>query len=94
MADTGHISAEERAIQTQQAARLFAAMAKLPADQRIAFALHELQQLGLREIGEMTGTSAQTVWARVQRAKKEMFKQLAKNAEPRVEVSQSSGEPT
>ncbi|MBW2530808.1 MAG: sigma-70 family RNA polymerase sigma factor [Deltaproteobacteria bacterium] len=66
----GHrASAETRAITNQMVDRLYRAMESLPAKKRIAFALCELEGMGLAEVGELVGASPQTVWARVKSAR-------------------------
>jgi len=67
---------EEDAAKRQLAGLLAAELDKLGPDKRIAFALHELEGLGPTEIGEIVGASPQTVWARVESARKELRKHL------------------
>lgn len=60
----------------QQVARLYALLDSLPPDKRIAFCLYEFEGLELAEIGKLMGTSAQTIWARVESARKALVLRL------------------
>ena len=60
----------------QQISRLYAVLDTLPPQKRIAFCLHELEGVELAEIGRLMGTSAQTIWARVESVRKELLKHL------------------
>jgi RNA polymerase sigma factor (sigma-70 family) len=51
-------------------------MEHLPPRQRIAFALHDMEGLGITEIAEIVGASPQTVWARVRSARKRLRKRF------------------
>jgi RNA polymerase sigma-70 factor (ECF subfamily) len=63
------VSAEEQAMRKQMLGKLYAAMDELPPKKRIAFAMYEGEGLKLAEIAALTGTSTQTVWARVESAR-------------------------
>ncbi|MEK7706271.1 MAG: RNA polymerase sigma factor [Myxococcota bacterium] len=51
-------------------------LGELPVDKQIAYALHELEGLGVTEIGELVGASPQTIWARVSSARRALEKAL------------------
>ena len=63
-------SSEEVAMRRQDLARLYEALEHLPPKKQIAFALHEGEGLKLAEIAALTNSSPQTVWARVESARK------------------------
>ena len=72
-----HKSGEVIAIERQTMEMVHKAVAELSADLQIAFALHEIEGLGVTEIGEFVGASPQTVWARVRRARSKVLARLA-----------------
>ena len=51
---------------------LYAALDSIPLEQREAFLLHEVEGMKLREVAELTGTSINTVAARVRRTREKM----------------------
>lgn len=67
---------EHEAMDQQLARRLYDAMQHLAPVKRIAFTLHEVEGLGLTEIGELTGASPQTVRARVLSARRDIQARL------------------
>jgi len=64
--------AGDKAEQLLLGKRLYAALAKLPEEVRVAFALREIEEMELKDIAEIFETSAQTIWARVESAKKKL----------------------
>ena len=68
--------AEAKLASRQQISKLYALLDTLPADKRIAFCMHELEGLELAEIGRLMGTSAQTIWARVESVRKTLLRDL------------------
>lgn len=79
--DTVTKSPERQVMGRQLTAHLYKAMDNLNATSRIAFALHELDGLGVTEIGQMLNMSPQAVFGRVERARKQVLKQLRKLGE-------------
>lgn len=67
---------ERQADHRQQISRLYAALDTLPTDKRTAFCLYEFEGLELAEIGQLMGTSPQTIWARVESARKALVVRL------------------
>ena len=67
-------SLEERTIRRQLLGVLYAAMDRLPPNQRIAFGLHVFEGLGLTEIGSIVGASPQTIRARILSARQTVLK--------------------
>lgn len=63
----------------EAARRLYAAMAKLDAKHRIAFALAVIDGLPLSEVAQMTESSTVAVKTRVWRARRELFKRAKKD---------------
>lgn len=59
-------------------ARLFREIDKLPENQRIAFVLNKVEQLGYREISEIMDTSVPAVESLISRAKANLKKRLEK----------------
>lgn len=55
---------------------VFTAMQQLPDKQRIAFTLHDLEEMGLTEIGKIVDASPQTVRARVHAARRKVAEYL------------------
>ena len=53
-------------------AQLDAALASLPAEQRSAFVLAEIEELSYEEIAEIEGTKLGTVKSRINRAKQRL----------------------
>lgn len=69
-------SAETTLGERQQAREIFDVLATMRPDKCIAFACYELEQLNITEIGALVGASPQTVWARIQSARKEVRRKL------------------
>jgi RNA polymerase sigma-70 factor, ECF subfamily len=65
---------EENVATKQLLGHLYAALDQLPAEKRIAFVMHELEGLGLTEIGELCGESPQTIRARVASAREAILR--------------------
>ncbi len=68
LADSAHRSPERQAESAQLAARLRAALDRLPVEQREVFVLHEEAGLSLEEIGELTGVGMETAKSRLRYA--------------------------
>lgn len=62
----------------ENAAKLFKAIAKLPENQKIAFALHKLEDLSYQEVSEIMKTSVSAVESLMHRAKQNLRKILEK----------------
>lgn len=60
---------EARLMARSELRALYRAMDTLPPDQRIAFALYELEGLSLKEMASLTGAGVPTVAARLRRAR-------------------------
>lgn len=73
-APAGDPDAERRAIAREAAKRLYRVLDRLDPKQRIAFALHVIEGLPLREVADVTDTSVVAVKTRVWRARKEVNK--------------------
>lgn len=86
-AETSDPSAEILSMRAQLARQMYRAMDDLPVGMRLAFTLHEVEGLGLAEIGATLGVSPQAVWAQVQRARKRLQKHLKQ-----VRASYGAGE--
>jgi RNA polymerase sigma-70 factor (ECF subfamily) len=71
-------SPEQSTERRQRAEILYRAMDELPDKKRIAFALHEIEGLGLSEIAAMTRSSPQTIWARVESAREFLTRRLGR----------------
>lgn len=71
-------SPERRAIDRDLVRESLTALERLPAPQRIAFTLHDLEGVELTEIARLTEASVQSVWARVQAARAKLKKHLDK----------------
>lgn len=78
-ASAGGRSSEERAGDRQLLRRIWPALVALPVDKRIAFALHDLEQMSAREIGELVGCSEKTIWSRVESARRILAKKLQRS---------------
>lgn len=68
LTDASYRGPERQAESAQLAARLRAALDRLPAEQREVFVLHEETGLGLEEIGELTGVGMETAKSRLRYA--------------------------
>jgi RNA polymerase sigma-70 factor (ECF subfamily) len=66
--DGAHRGPERQAESAQLAARLRAALERLPAEQREVFVLHEETGLNLEEIGALTGVGMETAKSRLRYA--------------------------
>ena len=66
--EDAHRSPERQAESAQLAARLRAALERLPPEQREVFVLHEETGLSLEEIGELTGVGMETAKSRLRYA--------------------------
>lgn len=62
-------SSEREVVRNELAEQFEKALAKLPEKKRIAFVLHDVEGLGLAEIGELTGATPQTLSLRVRSAR-------------------------
>jgi len=71
-----HGLADDKAEEIILVRKMRTALAQLPEEMRTAFIMRELEDMDLREIAEIFGTSAQTIWARVESAKKRLRKLL------------------
>lgn len=70
-----------RVAQMREAARrLYAAMERIDAKQRIAFALAVIDGLSLAEVAQLTESSVVAVKTRVWRARKDLMKRASKDA--------------
>jgi RNA polymerase sigma-70 factor (ECF subfamily) len=74
----GDAGAERHAIAREATRRLYGVLDRIDAKQRIAFALHVIDGLPLREVAEITDATVVAVKTRVWRARKEVAKR-AKN---------------
>jgi RNA polymerase sigma-70 factor (ECF subfamily) len=69
--------------QQLEAARLLAVLDQLDDDKRIAFVLHEVEQLTLREVAEATDVPMQTAYSRLQAARDFVRQAFAADAPPK-----------
>jgi RNA polymerase sigma-70 factor, ECF subfamily len=69
--------------QQVEAARLLAVLDQLDDDKRIAFVLHEVEQLTLREVAEATEVPIQTAYSRLQAARDFVRQAFAADAPPK-----------
>ena len=69
--------------QQVEAARLLAVLDQLDDDKRIAFVLHEVEQLTLREVAEATEVPMQTAYSRLQAARTFVRQAFAADAPPK-----------
>lgn len=70
-----------RHVQVREAARrLYAALDRIEAKQRIAFALAAIDGKSLAEVAELTGSTVFAVKTRVWRARRELIRRAAKDA--------------
>lgn len=58
---------------------LDALLARMPAEQREVFVLHELEELSGAEIAELTNTNENTVWTRLRAARRMFQEGVARN---------------
>lgn len=71
------LQSDEQVSRQQLMTQLQQAIETLSSKKRVAFTMHELEGLNHTEIGELLNETPQTVWARVESAKKEVKKYLA-----------------
>ena len=64
--------------QKENAAKLFKAIGELPENQKVAFALHKLEDLSYQEVSEVMNTSVAAVESLMHRAKQNLRKILEK----------------
>jgi RNA polymerase sigma-70 factor (ECF subfamily) len=70
--------AADRVVHAREAARrLYAALDRIDAKQRIAFALFSIDGLSITEVAELTESSRVAVKTRIWRARRELFKRAA-----------------
>jgi RNA polymerase sigma-70 factor (ECF subfamily) len=69
----------------QQAARLYAALDRLPDKYRTAIILCDIESAGAEEAGQLLGLSANAVWVRVHRGRAMLLEQLTRS-QGRAEV--------
>jgi len=62
--------------QRQQAARLYAALDRLPEKYRTAVILCDIESVGAEEAGQLLGLTANAVWVRVHRGRAMLLEQL------------------
>ncbi len=72
-------SAEESALAREAAERLYRALERVEAAQRVAFALHVIEGLPLREVAEITESSLVATKSRVWRARREIEKRARRD---------------
>jgi RNA polymerase sigma-70 factor, ECF subfamily len=91
LVDAAHRGPERLAESAQLAARLRAALERLPAEQREVFVLHEETGLNLEEIGELTGVGMETAKSRLRYALAKLRQSLAdvRDAATIVEVTRA-----
>lgn len=65
----------------ESASKLFKAIAELPANQKIAFTLHKLEDLSYQEVSEVMNTSVAAVESLMHRAKQNLRKILEKQTD-------------
>ena len=82
LVDAAHRGPERQAESAQLAARLRAALERLPAEQREVFVLHEEAGLNLEEIGELTGVGMETAKSRLRYALGKLRQSLDDVREP------------
>jgi len=63
--------------------RLLEALETLDADKRAAFVLYEIEELSLREVGEVTGTPLQTIYSRLNAARAYVRDHFAQQGQPK-----------
>ncbi len=68
LTDASHHAPDRQAESAQLAARLRAALERLPTEQREVFVLYEETGMGLEEIGELTGVGMETAKSRLRYA--------------------------
>jgi RNA polymerase sigma-70 factor (ECF subfamily) len=75
----GDPSAEDLALVREAAARLYRALERVDPVQRVAFALHVIEGLPLREVADMTESSLVATKSRVWRARREIEKRARRD---------------
>jgi len=73
-------SAAHRAEGRQAARRMYEVLDKLDAKQRVAFALHVIDERPLKEVASIMGASLVATKSRVWRARKEMIRRASRDA--------------
>lgn len=71
-------TADDRIAWREQATRLDRHLAKLSDAKRTAFILYYVQELDLPEVAARMGTSPETTWTRIKRARAEVARAMAK----------------
>lgn len=72
-------SAEQKAMAREAVRRLYMALDRVEAKQRIAFALHAIDGRSLREVAEITDSTVMATKTRVWRARKELDRRARKD---------------
>src|SRR5688500_6177403 len=90
--EAGGPAVDELAMLRQAAARVYAALDRVDAKQRIAFALHAIEGLPLKEVAELTESSLVAVKTRVWRCRRELEKRARKDTVLAVFVGAGGGE--
>jgi RNA polymerase sigma-70 factor, ECF subfamily len=80
LSDSPHRGPERQADSQAAGARMRAALARLPDEQREVFVLHEESGLSLHEIGELTGVGMETAKSRLRYAVAKLRQSLASDA--------------
>ena len=75
--------------QQLEAARLLAVLDQLDDDKRIAFVLHEVEELTLREVAEATEVPMQTAYSRLQAARDFVRQAFAADAPPKGGIGET-----
>jgi len=84
-----------RQVQVREAARrLYAALDRIEAKQRIAFALSVIDGKSLAEVAELTGSSVFAVKTRVWRARRELMRRAGKDAALSAYLGDLQGDPS
>ena len=76
----GDANTHRQAVMREAARRLYAALERIDAKQRIAFALAVIDGLSLAEVAQLTETTVVAVKTRVWRARKDLMKRARKDA--------------
>jgi RNA polymerase sigma-70 factor (ECF subfamily) len=77
--DAGGPAVDEQAMMRQAGARLYAALDKLDPKQRVAFALHAIEGLSLKEVAVLTESSLVAVKTRVWRCRRDLEKRAKRD---------------
>ena len=76
----GDANTHRQAVMREAARRLYAALERIDAKQRIAFALAVIDGLSLAEVAQLTDSTVVAVKTRVWRARKDLMKRARKDA--------------